>query len=204
MSFWVGKANASGPVARPAKYLQATSPLVLTQYNFDQYDQGQELFGHELGGFVITTNPASAKVLARRDTVVGALPASEPMAVYMAASSNRMTRIMINFSEPVSSVGFVLMGQDSLRLTVAGPRGESTCTIPQLAYAGCRRWVGMGGGDEEIYGISLEIEAGKEFGMDDLEIGRHAPEPGGLALAVLMFVMWSKVRTNSQDFRGKP
>lgn len=199
VNFWVGNANNSGAVAKPSHYMQAVAPLNRTRHDFDDCSEGQELSVQDLGGFYFVVAPISASVQARKGSVAGVLPISEPIAVSVSASRNGATRLFIEMIDPISSVGFVLMGlESSARLTVRGTVRDTSCTIPPVAINGFRRWVGMRAWDEEIRGICLEVQAGEDFGLDDLEIGHHAPEPGGPAMLTLLYVMRPKRRANSR------
>ncbi len=198
VDFWVGKANSAGDITKPANYVQSIAPLILSQHHFDHLSSGQDLSVYDLGGFYFSVKPISAKVEARQGPVAGVQPVSDSLAVYIGASRNGTTQLWIDMIQPVNSLGFALMGvESSARLTVQGTVRETTCTIPPVATAGFRRWLGMCARDEEIRRICLEVQAGEDFGLDDLEIGRHAPEPGGLPLAMLLFTIWPKRRMNS-------
>ncbi len=181
---WVGPGSFTGPVERPSLYLEAVASLALTQFNLDDLVSGTNVDRRDLGGFGFVTASAGASIVARTAPVAGAEPASSPIALLAAGTSSEAARLNFVMTEPVMSVGFVLMGVESwASLRVHGPGGEliGNYLVPP-GLPGERRWIGIAQDDRNISRVQLQPMSPGDYAVDDVELGVHAPEPTALVL----------------------
>ena len=204
-SRWIGESSITGPVHRPALYLEAIEPLVCEQFDFDHLIPDTRVDRADLGGFSLHSSPAQNFVIAKAGLVAGTEPGTPPIALLIKADGPPPTTLSFVMSEPVISVGFVLMGLDSpARLKVFGG-SESLIgdyVIP-AGQAGTRRWIGLSEDDRNIWRVQLEPTGVGEYAIDDVELGVHTPEPVSFLLwALAAMVAMGQVHTNRQRGRG--
>jgi len=179
---WIGPGSPSGPVERPQSYLETVAPLVREIYSFNHLSPASVVTGLDLGDFSLATSPPTTNVVADTAPVAGALPASEPIALLVEEADAEPTSLTLLMNEPVISVGFALLGSvSSMRLQIFGEADSllGDYVIPD-GMADERRWIGMSENDRDIFSVRIEPLSPGTYGIDDVEIGVHAPEPSAL------------------------
>ena len=190
---WIGPGSNSGLVVRPQAYVDAVAPLDRAWYCFNHELPATVMTNLDLGHFSFATTPPTTNVVAQNAPVAGALPSSAPMALLVEDAGAEPTSLTFLMNEPVISLGFALLGATSLaRLQVFGEADSvlGDYIIP-AGLADERRWIGMSEDDRDIFSVRIEPLSPGAYGIDDVVIGVHAPEPstlmGLLFLATLAF-----------------
>jgi len=188
---WVGPGNTTGPVEQPGLYLQAVAPLALERNTFDHLGPGTDVNRHSLGSFGLLTTSAEDSIVARTGPVAGAEPASPTIALLVSGPSSHAAELNFVMTDPVISVAFVLMGlESSAYLKVYGANDSiiGDYVIP-AGLPGERRWIGIAEDDRNIFSVRLQpTTTGRDYAIDDVELGVHAPEPATLVLAACIAV----------------
>ena len=196
---WIGPGSMTGSVERPSQYLETVASLALEQFGFDDLGPATDVNRQDLGGFVLATGSPEASVEAQTDPVAGAEPASPPIALLIGEAGSDVTALDFVMAEPVISAGFVLMGIESpARLKVYGTEGNviGDYVIPS-GQPGERRWIGISEDDRNISIVRVQPTSPGDYGIDDLELGLHTPEPATvLLLAWITLVRPRPIRKN--------
>ena len=191
---WVGPGSLTGPVIRPASYLEAVARLQVATHDFDRLAPDADVGATDLGGFVLYATPAGTPVLTRTGLVAGAAPASDPVALLVSEADAGATQVTLALDKPAVSIAFALL---SLRSTAwldvydVDDDLVGSYRIPS-APSGVRRWIGVLPEERAVQRIVLRPTRAGAYGMDDVEIGPPAPEPTAcaMALAITGFAAW--------------
>ncbi len=192
---WIGEPSPpDAKLVQPAGYASLTSQLLMERHNFEDLPTGASVSQMGLGRLLMTVSPVSAYLAVQSGTVAGAQPSSGTKAVDVMQLPDQPTALTFVTSEPLISVGFVLMGLESnVQLTIYAGEGGSTVlgpyTITGYGDPRIRRWIGISADDRIIRRVQIRPTASDEYAVDDVEFGVHAPEPAtavGFALIVLL------------------
>lgn len=180
---WLGELSTHGPVQRPRAYVAAVDHLAKAHVSFDSFQPGQLLNGVACGPIVLRSHPWQP-LTAQKGPVAGVEPTSRPMALDVPAGPTA-TQLQLYLPETAMSLGLVLMGLDCetrIDLYRADGRTLRTFRIP-AGQSDTRQWLGVVESEKFTLAVITPLQA-RGFGVDDLEIGLHAPEPATL-------IVWS-------------
>jgi hypothetical protein len=183
---WVGPATSSGDVLQPETYKEAVADLYFEKNDFENLTPGTNVALQSFGMFTLVNSPfASTSLLAESGNVAGALPSSGTMALRVTRAPSQPTALTLQTSEPVRSIGFVLMGLESASwMTVYGGLDGGQVLgryfITDVPQTGMRRWVAVAEDSRIIQKIKLEPTQAEDYAIDDVQIAVHAPEPSML------------------------
>ncbi len=180
IEFHIGDARDDPPVDKPPGYLARVTPLDLTVQSFDQFPPNVDLQGTKLDGMLLFS-PMSLHTC---EEAYGERPGSAPIAVAVGAAPGA-TQVRFDFDDPVASVGLLLLGLDvSAQVEVRASNGAllTELRIPAPAQRGSVLWLGITSDATQVSRVDLVPTSWDEYGFDDVEYGRAAPEPGSVIL----------------------
>lgn len=188
-TIWIGNpSSAQEEITAPEGYTNTVGSLLTVRYTFDDLSAGTSVQQANLGGLVMVTSPVSVPLVVRSGLVAGTEPSSAPHAVLVGRSEAGRTKLTLHFTEPVLSVGFVLMGlQSDFAIRTFGSGQERIDSYPGIpgSQVGIRRWIGVYEGGRDIFSVEIEPAGSEEYAIDDVETGVHFPEPATATLLLI-------------------
>ena len=179
----VGPGTLDGPVPRPQTYLDVVAPLATDRFGFDNDMPGQNFAEMDLGPVTMSTPSAGGSIVVQADRVAGARVATGPNGLLITSVGADPRRVDFRMGVPVQSLGFTLLGgETAVQVRLYGSDGSLTAAVVPHGIVGDRRWVGLFGDAAVITRIEVEALSDDDFGLDDVEVGHHAPEPTSLLL----------------------
>lgn len=184
----IGVPSVTGPVARPQRYLDATNGFGMFRDHFDALPAGHSLLGFNAGAYFIPRPPGGNTFIAvsASAALIGAEVSTDPLAAYISSAGGDQGVLRFELFEPAFSFGFALLDAEELLLIrVFGEQGMLIQNALPPQVSGQRHFVGIAEGAERITAVELWPAVPTSFGIDDVEIGLHTPEPGAFTLMLI-------------------